>query len=196
MSNSIKYQRKIISVEKKLGFLYIPAQAQEFMPSQSGKVSVFLEGDNKLSELSYNSDHKRIFGLTSWYNKHKIDAGVLLNVELTTKQIKLTVAKKEAPLLVDEDESEGIDLSGLSSGAKGNIVEDFNEILLYTTPSGKVKVEIYLQNETVWLTQQKIADLFGVDRTVIIRSNVNKDILVRFEVVELNTPGYPNLRLA
>ena len=24
----------------------------------------------------------------------------------------------------------------------------------------------YLQNETIWLTQQKIADLFGVDRTV------------------------------
>jgi len=25
-------------------------------------------------------------------------------------------------------------------------------------------VEIYLQNETIWLTQQKIADLFGVQR--------------------------------
>ncbi len=31
--------------------------------------------------------------------------------------------------------------------------EGFNEILLYTTPNGKVKVEIYLQNETIWLTQ-------------------------------------------
>jgi hypothetical protein len=45
----------------------------------------------------------------------------------------------------------------------------FNEILLYTTPNGNVKVEIYLQNETIWLTQQKIADLFGVDRTVVSR---------------------------
>ena len=44
--------------------------------------------------------------------------------------------------------------------------EGFNEILLYTTPNGNVKIEIYLQNETIWLTQQKIADLFGVDRTV------------------------------
>ena len=43
----------------------------------------------------------------------------------------------------------------------------FNEILLYTTPSGKVKVEMYLKDETIWLTQQKIADLFGIDRTVI-----------------------------
>lgn len=47
--------------------------------------------------------------------------------------------------------------------------EGFNEILLYTTPNGKVKVEIYLQNETIWLSQQKIAGLFGVDRTVITK---------------------------
>ena len=47
--------------------------------------------------------------------------------------------------------------------------EGFNEILLYTTPSGKVKVEIYLHNETIWLTQQKIADLFGVERSVVTK---------------------------
>jgi hypothetical protein len=47
--------------------------------------------------------------------------------------------------------------------------EGFNEILLYTTPNGKVKVEIYLQNETIWLTQQKIADLFGVQRPAVTK---------------------------
>jgi hypothetical protein len=47
--------------------------------------------------------------------------------------------------------------------------EGFNEILLYTTPNGNVKVEIYLQNETVWLTQQKIDDLFGVERSVVTK---------------------------
>lgn len=45
----------------------------------------------------------------------------------------------------------------------------FTEILLYNTPNGGVKVEIYLQNETVWLTEQKIAELFDVDRTVITK---------------------------
>ena len=45
--------------------------------------------------------------------------------------------------------------------------EGFNEILLYTTPNGNVKVEIFLQNETIWLTQQKIADLFGVQRPAV-----------------------------
>ena len=47
--------------------------------------------------------------------------------------------------------------------------EGFNEILLYTTPNGNVKVEIYLQNETIWLTQQKIADLFGVQRPAVTK---------------------------
>jgi hypothetical protein len=57
----------------------------------------------------------------------------------------------------------------------------FNEILLYTTPTGKVKVEIYLQNETIWLSQQKIADLFGVQRPA-----VTKHLKNIFETGELN----------
>ena len=52
---------------------------------------------------------------------------------------------------------------------KKTTTDGFNEILLYTTPNGKVKVEIYLQKETIWLAQQKIADLFGVDRTVVTK---------------------------
>jgi len=47
--------------------------------------------------------------------------------------------------------------------------EGFNEILLYSTANQKVKVEVFLRNETIWLTQQKIADLFGVDRTVVTK---------------------------
>ena len=47
--------------------------------------------------------------------------------------------------------------------------QSFNEVLLYTTPNGQVKLEIYFQNETIWLTQQKIADLFGVQRPAITK---------------------------
>ncbi|HEY9123717.1 virulence RhuM family protein [Xiashengella succiniciproducens] len=42
-----------------------------------------------------------------------------------------------------------------------------SQIILYTTPKGDVKVEIRFEDETFWLTQKKIAELFGVDvRTV------------------------------
>lgn len=44
--------------------------------------------------------------------------------------------------------------------------DSFTEFLLYTTPDGKVKVEIFLHNENIWLTQAKIAELFGVERSV------------------------------
>jgi hypothetical protein len=51
--------------------------------------------------------------------------------------------------------------------------DGFSEFLLYTTPNGKVKVEIYLHNETVWLTQDKIARLFGVQRPAITKHLIN-----------------------
>ena len=45
----------------------------------------------------------------------------------------------------------------------------FTEFLLYTSPSGKVKVEIFLKDENIWLTQDKIALLFGVQRPAITK---------------------------
>ena len=41
--------------------------------------------------------------------------------------------------------------------------------LLYTTPNGKVKVEIFLKDENIWLTQEKIAELFGVQRPAVTK---------------------------
>jgi signal transduction histidine kinase len=35
----------------------------------------------------------------------------------------------------------------------------FNDILLYTTAEGKVKIEVLFENETFWLSQKKISDL-------------------------------------
>ena len=44
-----------------------------------------------------------------------------------------------------------------------------SEIVLYTTSNGDVKIDIRFEYETFWLPQQKIADLFGVDRTVVTK---------------------------
>ncbi len=59
--------------------------------------------------------------------------------------------------------------------------DHFTEFLIYTTPNNKVKVEIFLHNETVWLTQEKIALLFGVKRPAITKHLKNI-----FESGELN----------
>lgn len=38
-----------------------------------------------------------------------------------------------------------------------------NEIILYTSPDGATKVEVHFEDETFWLTQRRIAELFGVE---------------------------------
>lgn len=37
-----------------------------------------------------------------------------------------------------------------------------SDFILYTTPNGKVKLKVLLLNESIWLTQKNIAELFGV----------------------------------
>ncbi len=47
------------------------------------------------------------------------------------------------------------------------IKDELTDFLLYTSPNGDVKVEVFLQNETIWLPQKRIAELFGVDVTTV-----------------------------
>lgn len=44
-----------------------------------------------------------------------------------------------------------------------------NQITIYQTPDGKVNIEVMYANENIWLTQKKIAELFGVDRSVVTK---------------------------
>ena len=44
-----------------------------------------------------------------------------------------------------------------------------SQFLLYTAPDGAVKVEVFYQDETVWLTQKALAELFGVERSVVTK---------------------------
>lgn len=42
-----------------------------------------------------------------------------------------------------------------------------NQLIFYSTPQGNVKVEVVFEEETFWLSQKRMAELFGVDvRTV------------------------------
>ncbi|MDO8603500.1 MAG: hypothetical protein Q7O04_06615 [Candidatus Omnitrophota bacterium] len=43
------------------------------------------------------------------------------------------------------------------------------EIVIYSDKHNKVLLEIKLEQDTVWLTQAKIAKLFQIDRSVITR---------------------------
>jgi len=44
-----------------------------------------------------------------------------------------------------------------------------DEIILYKAPNGMTNVEVKLKNETLWLNAHQIADVFGIDRSGIIK---------------------------
>lgn len=54
------------------------------------------------------------------------------------------------------------------------------EFILYTTPNGAIQVEAFVKDETIWLTQKAMAELFGVGI-----SAVNKHLKNIFESGEL-----------
>ena len=43
-----------------------------------------------------------------------------------------------------------------------------NQIIIYQTEDGQTQVDVRLENETVWLTQAQMAELFQTDRTSIV----------------------------
>ena len=52
-----------------------------------------------------------------------------------------------------------------------------DKIIIYQTEDGQTQIDVRLENETVWLTQAQMAELFDKDRTVITRhiNNVFKE---------------------
>lgn len=44
-----------------------------------------------------------------------------------------------------------------------------NQIIIYHTEDGQMQIDVRLENETVWLTQKQIAELFGTKRPAITK---------------------------
>ena len=51
-----------------------------------------------------------------------------------------------------------------------NEIDKYNgEIIIYQTPDGQTQIDVRMENETVWLIQARMAELFETDRTSIVR---------------------------
>ena len=48
-----------------------------------------------------------------------------------------------------------------------------NEIIIYQTEDGQTQIDVRMENETVWLTQAQMAELFQKDQSVIARHILN-----------------------
>ena len=47
-------------------------------------------------------------------------------------------------------------------------MEEKDNTVIYQSDDGKTKIDVKLENETVWLSQQQMAELFTTSRTNII----------------------------
>ena len=56
---------------------------------------------------------------------------------------------------------------------KSDIVKQQSDFILYTSKDGDVNVEVFLKDETVWLTQKAMAGLFGVKVPAISKHLAN-----------------------
>src|SRR5680860_460925 len=45
----------------------------------------------------------------------------------------------------------------------------FNNFVIFQTKNGKVNIDVFFKNNTLWLTQKKMGELFEVDRSVITK---------------------------
>lgn len=52
---------------------------------------------------------------------------------------------------------------------ENEIVNPLSDIIMYNKPDGTMNVEILVQDETLWLTQDRMGELFGVQRPAITK---------------------------
>ena len=55
----------------------------------------------------------------------------------------------------------------MSKVNKHNELQQFNNFVIFETENGKVNIDVYFQDETLWLTQKRIAELFEKGRSTI-----------------------------
>jgi len=65
-----------------------------------------------------------------------------------------------------------------------------SDIILYTSEDGKTKIDLKLQDGTVWLSQQQIADLFQTSK-----QNISKHIIAIYADQELDEAATVNQQL-
>jgi hypothetical protein len=58
--------------------------------------------------------------------------------------------------------------------------DELKNIIIYNNPNGEVKVDVFVEGETVWLTQKSMGELFGV-----VKSTISEHLSNIFETNEL-----------
>ena len=52
---------------------------------------------------------------------------------------------------------------------KKNSLKTFNNFVIFQTERGKVNIDVFFKDDSLWLTQKMMAELFEIDRSVITK---------------------------
>jgi hypothetical protein len=66
--------------------------------------------------------------------------------------------------------------------------ESFSNFVIFQTPTGKVNIDVFFQNDTLWLTQKKMAELFEVNVPAIskhLKNIIETDELQENSVISI-----------
>ncbi|MCK4642534.1 hypothetical protein KAU32_02735 [bacterium] len=158
------FKRRLIQVEVKGGFLYIPSKGVEFMPDTKGKIECKMDG--KINKLTYNYQYRRIFGLTQWYKRNKVEAGDEVGLSMENNTYRLELAGFEEKELIDHRPDNIIDTSGLTSSTKGDIVED------------RIKDLILLYGQGLLSVYKPVTDTEGID-LIVVKNGIYQPIFLQ-----------------
>jgi hypothetical protein len=78
--------------------------------------------------------------------------------ELSDPKHPVATAMERQKLVKEVRITEGLDNMPNNDHKKSNQ----SQIILYTTPDGDIKIDTILQDETLWLTQSAMAELFDI----------------------------------
>lgn len=154
-----KHTRVLIAKEIELGFLYIPSAIRKRFPKGNASVPIFIGDEKSDQPLHYNATYHRLFGLTRWYKQ--IEARPRQEIEIEdladgSFKIQIVIGATEAEY-TSEEAKEIIDLSGLSSTAKGNIIED------------RIKEQILVMGQGSLSVYRPVSDTEAIDLIVLKR---------------------------
>ena len=63
---------------------------------------------------------------------------------------------------------------------ENGIIDNENNIIFYTDEDNNVKIEVILENENVWLTQNSLAKLYNLDMIISLGFRVNSKKAIKF----------------
>ena len=169
IKNSNQFIRTLIAKEIELGFLYIDSKARTLFPKESGEIRIKLGSSNQTKSLTYNAKHNRIFGLVSWYRRNNLIGKSQIAISVDDDGIihlQTLETPIEEPKYTPDEIGEIVDLSGLSSMAKGDIVED------------RIKEIILLYGQGSLSVYKPVSDSEGID-LIVVKNGVFQPLFIQ-----------------